>query len=46
MRRAPAEILREYGPFEGDQVAGVTHDGRQVWIATGASIKAFDPADG
>ncbi|MGY4306520.1 glutamine cyclotransferase [Bradyrhizobium sp. USDA 4369] len=46
MRRAPAEILREYGPFEGDQVAGVTHDGRQVWIATGASIQAFDPADG
>ena len=46
MRRAPAEILREYGPFEGDQVAGVTHDGRQVWIATGASIKAFDPAEG
>ncbi|MGY3447887.1 Vgb family protein [Bradyrhizobium sp. USDA 4353] len=46
MRRAPAEILREYGPFAGDQVAGVTHDGRHVWIATGSSIKAFDPADG
>ncbi|CCD98505.1 PQQ-binding-like beta-propeller repeat protein [Bradyrhizobium sp. STM 3809] len=44
--RAPAEILREYGPFEGDQVGGVTYDGRQVWIATGSSIRAFDPANG
>ncbi|WP_316172543.1 MULTISPECIES: PQQ-binding-like beta-propeller repeat protein [unclassified Bradyrhizobium] len=47
MTRAPAEIIREYGPFDGtDRVNGVSYDGKQVWIATGASIKAFDPADG
>jgi streptogramin lyase len=42
----PAEIVREYGPFEGDHVAGVTHDGQQVWAATGAVLVAFDPASG
>ncbi|WP_316230931.1 PQQ-binding-like beta-propeller repeat protein [Bradyrhizobium sp. SZCCHNR1051] len=47
MTRAAAEIIREYGPFEGaERVNGVSYDGRQVWIATGGSIKAFDPADG
>ena len=30
--------MREYGPFAGaDNVHGVTHDGRRVWAATGAS---------
>lgn len=43
----PAEIVREYGPFEGvTTVAGVTHDGRHVWAATGAKLVAFDPASG
>ena len=43
----PAEILREYGPFQGlAKVNGVTHDGRQVWAATGAKLVAFDPASG
>lgn len=43
----PAEIVREYGPFPGaGQVAGVTHDGRNVWAATGAALVAFDPASG
>ncbi|RYF16983.1 MAG: hypothetical protein EOO30_08990 [Comamonadaceae bacterium] len=43
----PAEIVREYGPFPGaDQIAGVTHDGRNVWAATGAALVAFDPASG
>jgi glutamine cyclotransferase len=43
----PAEIVREYGPFEGvDSVAGVTHDGHQVWAATGTALLAFDPASG
>jgi len=47
MTRAAAEIIREYGPFEGvDQVGGVTYDGRQVWIAAGSSLKGFDPATG
>jgi streptogramin lyase len=43
----PAQIVREYGPFPGvDRIAGVTHDGRQVWVATGAAMLAFDPASG
>ena len=47
MHTEPAEIVREYGPFEGtDRVAGVTHDGRQVWAATGSALVAFDPATG
>jgi glutamine cyclotransferase len=42
----PAEIVREY-TFEGvDSVAGVTHDGHQVWAATGNALLAFDPASG
>ena len=48
-REAPvsaAEIVREYG-FPGvDKIAGVTHDGRRVWAATGPKLMAFDPADG
>lgn len=47
MKRAPAEILREYGPFPGvPQVHGVTWDGRQVWIASGDQLHAIDPATG
>jgi outer membrane protein assembly factor BamB len=43
----PAEIVREYGPFDGvDRVGGVTHDGQRVWAATGAKLVAFDPASG
>ena len=42
-----AEIVREFGPFAGtDRVNGVTHDGHQVWAATGARLVAFDPASG
>jgi glutamine cyclotransferase len=42
-----AEIVREYGPFDGvDQIAGVTHDGQRVWAATGSKLIAFDPASG
>jgi hypothetical protein len=34
MKHSAAEILREYGPFEGvDGVHGVTWDGQQVWFA-------------
>jgi glutamine cyclotransferase len=41
-----AEIVREYG-FPGvDNVAGVSHDGRRVWAATGARLIAFDPESG
>ena len=47
MKRKPAEIVREYGPFPGvDKVAGVTHDGRQVWFASGDKLNALDPASG
>jgi glutamine cyclotransferase len=43
----PAEIVREYGPFNGaDRVNGVTHDGRHVWASVGEQIIAFDPATG
>ena len=47
MDRAGAEILREYGPFEGvPHVHGVSFDGENVWIAAGDSLKAVDPASG
>ena len=47
MRRSTAEIIREYGPFEGaDRVGGVTYDGRNVWFASGDKLNAFDPASG
>jgi len=43
----PAEIVREYGPFENvDKVAGLTWDGERVWAATGTQLMAFDPASG
>ncbi|MEP6501985.1 MAG: hypothetical protein ABJD97_01540 [Betaproteobacteria bacterium] len=42
-----AEIVREYGPFEGAaSVGGVTWDGHVVWAATGPRMMAFDPASG
>ena len=42
-----AEIVREYGPFAGSsKVNGVSHDGRDVWVALGATMIAFDPASG
>jgi glutamine cyclotransferase len=47
MRRSPAEIVREYGPFPGtDHVHGVTYDGERVWFAAGDKLTAFDPASG
>jgi glutamine cyclotransferase len=42
-----AEIVREFGPFGGaDKIAGVTHDGHDVWAATGGALVAFDPDSG
>ena len=47
MKRASAEIVREYGPFPGvDSVHGVTYDGERVWFATGDKLTALDPASG
>ncbi|WP_213958406.1 hypothetical protein [Variovorax sp. dw_954] len=42
-----AEIVREYGPFDGaEKIAGVTHDGQRVWAATGERLIAFDADSG
>lgn len=47
MKTSPAEIVQEYGPYDGvDQVAGVTWDGERVWFASGDRLNAFDPASG
>ena len=47
MKKATAEIVREYGPFEGvEQVHGVTYDGDRVWFASGDKLTAFDPTNG
>src|SRR4051812_18672308 len=46
-KRSAAKIVREYGPFPGaERVHGVTHDGRQVWFASGDKLNAFDPSSG
>ena len=47
MNRSTAEIIREYGPFEGvDAVHGVTYDGERVWFASGDRVNALDPESG
>ncbi|MCO4878787.1 PQQ-binding-like beta-propeller repeat protein [Paraburkholderia caribensis] len=47
MKRSPAEIVREYGPFPGiDNVHGVTYDGQHVWFASGEAVNALDPSSG
>ncbi|WP_426614110.1 glutamine cyclotransferase [Bradyrhizobium sp. McL0616] len=47
MKRSAAEIIREYGPFEGiENVHGVTYDGTHVWFASGDKLNAVDPANG
>ena len=47
MKQSAAEILREYGPFQGvNAVHGLTFDGRQVWFASGDKLNALDPVSG
>ncbi len=47
MKTAKAEIVSEYGPFEGmESIAGVTYDGEHVWIASGDKLTALDPTSG
>jgi glutamine cyclotransferase len=47
MKRAKAEIIREYGPFaDVEGVHGVTWDGEHVWFAAGETLNAFDPESG
>jgi glutamine cyclotransferase len=42
-----AEIVREYGPYDGvDRIGGVTHDGHNVWAAAGSKLIALDPVSG
>ena len=42
-----AEVVREYGPFEGiPQVHGVSWDGQHVWFAGGDQMHALDPGRG
>ncbi|MGO4194160.1 PQQ-binding-like beta-propeller repeat protein [Rhizobium sp. YAF28] len=47
MKTSQAEIVREYGPFEGTRnIGGVTYDGRRVWFAAGENLRALDPETG
>ncbi len=47
MKRAAAEIIREYGPFPGvERVAGVSYDGQNVWFASGEQLNSLDPGRG
>jgi hypothetical protein len=46
-RVAPAEIVREYGPFpDREHIRGVTFDGEAVWFATGGRLQSLDPDTG
>jgi glutamine cyclotransferase len=47
MKRSTAEIVREYGPFDGvEKVHGLTFDGERIWFASGDKLNALDPATG
>ncbi|BCQ27211.1 glutamine cyclotransferase (plasmid) [Caballeronia sp. NK8] len=47
MKRAKAEIIREYGPFADiEGVHGVTWDGERVWFAAGDTLNAINPESG
>jgi len=47
MKRAAAEIIREYGPFPGvERVNGVSYDGQTIWFASGEKLNALDPERG
>jgi streptogramin lyase len=47
MRRSPAEILGQYGPYaDAPRVHGVSFDGERVWFAAGDSLNAIDPESG
>jgi len=47
MKRAAAEIIREYGPFpDAARVNGVTFDGEHVWFASDDKVHALDPESG
>jgi len=41
-----AEIVRDYTCAGADKIADVTHEGPNVWAATGGKLIAFDPESG
>ena len=44
---ATAQIVREYGPFEGHTtVHGVSFDGQRIWAAVGPEVLGIDPDSG
>src|ERR1041384_6584685 len=47
MKRAAAEIVREYGPFPGgDHGHGGSFVGQHAWFGAGGTLKARDPGSG
>jgi sugar lactone lactonase YvrE len=47
MKKSTAKVVREYGPFpDSANVAGISYDGKNVWVALGDKLSAFDPASG
>lgn len=47
MKHRVADIIREYGPFQGaSSVNGVTYDGQNVWFANNNGLRAFNPDNG
>ncbi|MGH8147040.1 MAG: glutamine cyclotransferase [Rhodanobacteraceae bacterium] len=47
MQRSTADILEEFGPFNGaEQVHGVCFDGHDLWFASGDHLNKVDPASG
>ena len=47
MKSAPAEIIKEYGPFPGvTDIHGVTYDGDLVWFASGDRLNTLNPVSG
>lgn len=47
MKQTAANIVREYGPFPDiTSIHGVSYDGTNIWIATGDTLNAIDPANG
>jgi glutamine cyclotransferase len=47
MKRSKANVIREFDSFPGvENIAGVTYDGQQVWIAAGDKLLAIDPSSG
>jgi glutamine cyclotransferase len=46
MKRTAANIVREYTFPDVTNVAGVSFDGANVWMATGDTLNAFDPESG